>query len=111
MTIDINLTTRSLEIFKACLDEAVHWNGSPWVCMIHNLEFKRDRGNLTDLVKKGLIVIQDNEGKGNPKDKTVEFTRLGRVYALELGYSFILSEKGNLLFENECEILNSTYLH
>ena len=81
----INLTERSLQVFKNCAEEANEWGGYPWVCMIPDLDFKRDRGNLSDLIKKGLIRIDDNDGKKNPRSMNIVFTDAGRAFALELG--------------------------
>ena len=78
------LTPKSLQVFLKCAREADCFDGSPWVSVIP-LNFKNDRGNLSDLVKKGFIEIDDNGGKGNAKDMCIDFTKKGIALANEHG--------------------------
>lgn len=79
----IELTHQSLKVFIACAKEADNWSGEPFVCMI-DLNLKSDRGNLADLVKKGLIEIHD-DAEGKPQDMYIQFTELGILLANSYG--------------------------
>lgn len=75
----VNLTPDSLKTFKLYAEDAGNWGGTPWVngnvtCT------DAMRGNLSDLVKKGLIEIHDYDGEGY-----VKFTASGKVLAESLG--------------------------
>ena len=80
MTNQIQLTNQSLKVFIACAKEAHNWSGEPFVCMI-DINLKSDRGNLADLVKKGLIEIHDYEAVFRPQDMYIRFTESGILLA------------------------------
>lgn len=81
------LTPDSLETFLTYARDAPNWNGSPWVSHGNIDCTKQMRGNLSDLVKKGLVQIEDYEGRGRPKDMYVVFTAAGKALAAEHGIS------------------------
>ena len=71
------LTPASLALFKSLADDAPNWSGTPpcWVSAA-------DRGNLTDLKKKGLLeTMVDERG-----DAFAFFSRAGVALAAELGF-------------------------
>lgn len=85
MSVATTLTDKTLEVFKAYAKDAPNWNGKPWVTG-SNVSFDKSmRGNIADLVKKGLILIHDYEGMGRSKDQYIEFTSEGIALATELG--------------------------
>ena len=86
ITETFDLTAASLETFKIYAEDAANWSGTPWV-QGNVSPTKAQRGNLSDLVKKGLIAIEDCEGKGRPKDMVVVFTATGKALAESLGIS------------------------
>ena len=80
MVSQIELTPASLETFTLYANDAANWCGSPWVSEGNVWPTKAMRGNLSDLVKKGLIEIHDyDEG-----DKVIWFTESGRALAESL---------------------------
>lgn len=82
-----DLTPASLETFKTYAKDAGNWSGYPWVSHGNVNCTNQMRGNLSDLVQKGLIEIQDSEGRGRAKDMYVQFTDAGKALATELGIS------------------------
>jgi hypothetical protein len=75
------LTTASRETFRIYAEDAMDWGGNPWVS-VGNVHCTREmRGNLSDLVKKELIEICDNEGRGRAADMFISFTETGRSLA------------------------------
>jgi hypothetical protein len=83
------LTDRSLEVFLLYAEDAVWWSGMPFV-LLSNVSFTDDmKGNLSDLVKKGLIEI-DNRFDN---DSHIEFTAKGKELATEHGIDVTLWER------------------
>jgi hypothetical protein len=75
----IELTEASLALFTAYAKDAGNWNGMPLVG--GNVGGKKeDRGNLTDLKKKGLLTTFRDEGCD-----WISFTDLGVEFAASLG--------------------------
>lgn len=72
-----NLTAASHEVFMTYAYDAGNWSGNPWVSVGNIQITKEQRGNLSDLVKKGLIQIQEC-GWGQA---FIEFTEAGKQYA------------------------------
>lgn len=84
MTTTINLTPASLDVFTRYAQDAGNWSGNPWVTAGNVSITNAERGNLSDLVQKGLIVIHDYEGKGRATDMYIEFTEAGQALAADL---------------------------
>ena len=77
----IELTDATLHTFKLYASDAGNWGDRPWVSN-GNIECSKEmRGNLSDLVKKGLIKVV-----GSGKSSYVEFTAAGSKLAAELGW-------------------------
>lgn len=77
---NIKLTERSKKLFLEYANDAANWSGNPLVG--GNVGgSKSDRGNLTDLKKKGLLKTF-NDGEGH---MWVTFTEIGKEYAKENG--------------------------
>jgi hypothetical protein len=76
----ISLTPASLEVFTMYAKDSWNWDGNPWVSVGNVRPTKEQRGNLSDLVKKGLIEIEDYE-----PDTYVVFTEYGEELAVLLG--------------------------
>lgn len=77
----IKLTPDTIETFTLYAEDAGNWSGNPWVS-VGNITCTREmRGNLSDLVQKGLIRIED-AGDG---DKYIVFTDSGLELARVLG--------------------------
>jgi hypothetical protein len=75
----MSLTPASLALFIAFAEDAGNWNGMPMVN--GNVEVsKQQRGNLSDLVQKGIVRVEDDGG-----DSFVVFTQQGRECALLFG--------------------------
>lgn len=84
MTIAETLTSDSLETFKMYAKDAGNWSGNPWVSTGNISPTKEQRGNISDLIKKGLIKTQNyGEGRG----LFIIFTASGEALAEELGIS------------------------
>ena len=79
------LTPDSLRTFREYAEDASNWSGYPWVSAGNVTVTPAMRGNLSDLVQKGLIHIEDYEGRGRSDDMYVTFTDLGEAYAADLG--------------------------
>ena len=75
-----NLTEASLDLFLAYAEDADNWSGMPWVSIGNVGVDKHARGNLSDLVKKGLIEIGESDG-----DSYVTFTDAGKDLAAAHG--------------------------
>lgn len=78
------LTPKSLEVFVRYAEDAVNWSGSPWVTAGNVSITKAERGNLSDLVQKSLIVVVDYEGDGRSEDMYIKFTERGQALAAQL---------------------------
>ena len=77
----VEITEASKEVFRLYAEDAGNWcGGCPWVSDGNIEPTKEQRGNLSDLVKKGLIKIQDSDGQ-----KFLEFTESGVEFANTLG--------------------------
>lgn len=77
----IELTEESHKLFMEYAEDAGNWDGNPWVAD-GNVKCGRERrGNLSDLVKKGLIETAEYE----PGSYYVIFTKLGKMYAKSRG--------------------------
>jgi len=74
------LTTASLNTFLAYARDAGNWSDTPLVSDGNITCTKEMRGNLTDLKRKGLIIIGD-DGDG----KFVVFTKSGSELAAQHG--------------------------
>lgn len=78
------LTAASLEVFLLYADDAPNWSGTPWVSEGNIQTDKQMRGNLSDLVKKGLIQIRGMGGS-----QYIVFTEAGKTLASQHGMSII----------------------
>jgi hypothetical protein len=78
MTNAINLTAESLELFIEIASDADNWNGQP----IINIS-KEQRGNLSDLKKKGLLVTFRDEGC-DWADFTPEGRSLAQIHGINI---------------------------
>jgi len=74
------LTTASLNTFLAYARDAGNWSDTPLVSDGNITCTKEMRGNLTDLKRKGLVIIGD-DGDG----KFVVFTKSGSELAAQHG--------------------------
>lgn len=74
------LTAASHDTFMMYAEDAGNWSGNPWVSEGNIQPTKEQRGNLSDLVKKGLIEICDYE-----PGTYIEFTEAGKAYAAANG--------------------------
>lgn len=74
------LTPDTLETFLLYAEDAGNWSGCPWVSIGNIAPTRQMRGNLSDLVQKGLVQINDDGG-----DKYMTFTKTGEALALEHG--------------------------
>ena len=77
-----DLTADTLATFEMYAEDAGNWSGNPYVTAGNISPTKAQRGNLADLVKKGLIEIGMYDG-----DSYVCFTDEGEALAKSLGYS------------------------
>ena len=85
---ELGLTADSLATFKLYAEDAVEWSGNPWVSEGNIEVTKAMRGNLSDLVQKGFIVIEDygsHEGSGKAHNHYIVFTDKGVKLATQLG--------------------------
>ena len=73
------LTTASHDLFMFYAEDAGEWSGTPWVDGNITLT-KQQRGNLSDLVQKGLMHVHAYD-----RDNIVIFTDAGKAYAAEHG--------------------------
>ena len=77
----MNITERSLEVFKAYAKDACNWGGTPLVG--GNVRWDQeaaDRGNLTQLKKAGLLHTETDEGC-----TWIYFTDDGKAFAESMG--------------------------
>lgn len=70
------LTAETKNLFISFLEDAPNWNGQPLLDIT-----KEQRGNLSDLKRKGLVETFSDEGCD-----WVDFTTAGITFAAELGY-------------------------
>lgn len=77
---NMKLTEATLETFKIYAEDAANWSGTPWVSIGNINPTKEMRGNLSDLVKKGLVTIT-----GSGDDTYIDFTEAGEEFAKSLG--------------------------
>lgn len=79
------LTQESYTLFMDLAEDALEWSGQPPVDIT-----KEQRGNLTDLKRKGLIVTETEMLEmavgGKRKLEWVQFTAKGIEYAKQLGF-------------------------
>jgi len=68
-----NLTESTLALFTDLVEDADNWSGTPLF-----QGGKRERGNLTDLKKHGLVITQTEDGC-----TWVFFTEAGKAFAAE----------------------------
>ena len=81
------LTPATLATFSLYADDSANWSGCPWVSAGNVKCTLAMRGNLSDLVKKDLIEMTDNEGRGRADDMYLTFTEAGESLAERLGFS------------------------
>lgn len=81
----MQLTTRSQEIFMAFAKDAGNWSGMPIIGANVDIQGSQDRGNLSDLVQKGLISIHDDKNQGQATVQFICFTEAGKAFAKENG--------------------------
>ena len=75
------LTEESLRVFAMYAKDAGNWGGTPWVS-VGNIECTREmRGNLSDLVQKGLIRMGEDEYSYGRMSTFIEFTAEGEELA------------------------------
>ena len=67
------MTTETLALFASLWNDADNWGGEPLL----DIE-KEQRGNLTDLKKRGLLTTFKMDG-----DQWVKFTDAGREFAAQ----------------------------
>ena len=83
------LTPTSLALFLDYAEDAGHWAGTPLVG--GNVPTTREtRGNISDLVMKGLISISKSEG-----DSWLFFTDQGIEFADQFGINLSWIDKHN----------------
>lgn len=75
------LTPDTLATFLLYAHDAGNWGNLPWVSQGNITCTKAMRGNLTDLIKKGLIDIHDYD-KG---ESYIQFTAEGKALAAKHG--------------------------
>lgn len=87
MTTTITLTAASHDLFIEFAKDAGNWSGAPLVN--GNVEVdKQQRGNLSDLVQKGLVIVDETDDIVNGRrqiDTWVFFTAAGVEYAAAHG--------------------------
>ena len=81
----MELTQRSQAIFLAFAKDAGNWSGCPWINGNVEIHTHEDRGNLADLVKKGLITIHHDHGDNGLPMSFIMFTETGKAYAKQNG--------------------------
>lgn len=80
MVSKIALTPASLEVFTMYANDSANWDGNPWVSVGNVRLTKAQVGNLSDLVQKGLIEIEDYD-----TDTYIVFTDAGEELAESFG--------------------------
>ena len=92
MNTAIELTKESLDLFQAYAADAWNWSGQPLVSDGNISPTKEQRGNLSDLVKKGLIQIKTWD---DPlQEQYIKFTDMGVEFAKTLGIDLSLEAGG-----------------
>ena len=89
MTTATELTAASLETFLLYADDAPNWSWSPWVSAGNIMPTNAQRGNLADLVKKGLVEIRYGEGRNGLSKKYLVFTDAGVELAAQHGVKVV----------------------
>jgi hypothetical protein len=74
----IDLTTASLDLFVMMWLDAPNWRGTPLIGGNFDLT-KEERGNLTDLKRRGLVTTSRSDG-----ETWVHFTDEGVAFAASL---------------------------
>ena len=84
---EIEITEASKEVFRLYAKDAGNWSGGcGWVSDGNIDPTKEQRGNLGDLVKKGLVKITgDKEDNPSGTGKVLHFTEAGVEFAKMLG--------------------------
>lgn len=77
----IELTLASHALFMEYARDADNWDGNPWVSEGNVRCGRQRRGNVSDLIKKGLITTDEYE----PGSDYVVFTDEGKRYAASHG--------------------------
>ncbi len=82
-----SLTAESLEVFTMYAKDSENWDGNPWVTVGNVRLTKAQTGNLSDLVQKGLIEVEDSEPNTyfGSLSTYVVFTQAGEALAQSLG--------------------------
>lgn len=83
-----DLTPDSLAVFTLYAKDAGNWAGQPMVANYSKERMKSIRGNLADLVKKGLIVIFESDDC-----EFIDFTNAGQALAAELGINLGIQDQ------------------
>lgn len=86
-TTALTLTAASHDLFIDFAEDADNWNGFPLVNGNVTVD-KQQRGNLSDLVQKGLIKVEEVKDTVNGRTRTdswIAFTAAGVAYAAEHG--------------------------
>jgi predicted transcriptional regulator len=88
----MNLTENEKAIMKAgCDSEYDNFCEAPtWVFSVidnSKLDAKIARGVISSLVKKGLVEVFDNEGRGKANDMAITATESGIEICNELGFN------------------------
>lgn len=78
---NINLTPTSLALFLAYAKDAGNWSGQPLIGGNVYNNPNKDRGNITQLKKAGLIITH----RENSYLTFIEFTPAGKALALSHG--------------------------
>lgn len=73
----IELTQASHELFMEYAYDAPNWDGTPWASEGNVPLDASRRGNLSDIIKKGLVESHEYE----PGAYFLTFTRIGKMYA------------------------------
>lgn len=80
-----DLTTDTLALFLELAKDAGNWNGMPLLAVLTPAE----KGNLTDLKKKGLVKIEKEDGS-----EWVIFSVEGLRLAVDHGIDFEVGHEG-----------------
>lgn len=81
---NVQLTAESLRVFLLYAKDAGNWGGNPFVSHGNIQPTKAMRGNLSDLVQKGLIRIDDCDD-GRRLMPYVTFLQAGKQLAKQHG--------------------------
>lgn len=77
------LTKASLNLFIEYIEDACNWGGHPWASIGNIRLNKEQRGNLTDLIKKELVITETDPNFGG---EVLSFTSSGVELVTELGF-------------------------